>query len=241
MKKKSLIVIAAVIVVLASLAAVFLSFRLVVYVYPSAFDDYSSRYTHPSFFNPGYFLVARSDSEVSFLERIKKCSLYIYTPYSQSETGEHYAFYTMVKDGEEIRLDYSREEMYSSFLEVFGDEYVAFAYDDESGEDELLFSSLSSEYPSLGSITYSGRVSVVNEEKLIRESDEYYAVIIPDPLTSSSLYRNTISRVVMDERYAVAAVSVGSVISLHYDWVRMISEALFSPSVTSYYTFSVLH
>ncbi len=241
MKKKSLLVSAAVIAVLAASLAVFLSFRLVVYVYPSEMEEYSSRYSRPSFFNAGFFVVSRSDGEVSMLEKMKKCPLYIYTPYSKSETGEHYAFYTMVKDGEEIETGFSRDEMYSSFLTAFGDEYVAFVYDDMSVENALLFSSLSGRYPSLGSITYTERVSVVNEEKLTEESDAFYAVIITDPLSSSSLYRNTTSRVVMDERYAVGAVSLESVISLHYDWSRMIREALFSSSVTSYYTFSVLH
>lgn len=239
MKKKSLIALIAVSAILIVLAVIFLSSRLVVYVYPSEMEDFSSRFFRPSFFNAGYLLVARNDSEVSLLEKIKKCSLYIYTPYSRADDGKRYSSYTMVKDGEMIVPDYSREEMYSSFISLFSDS--ALVYDDCSSENVSLYSSLNAEYPSLGRITYSERVSVVNEERLTAESDGYYALIITDPLSSESLYRNTSSRVAADEMNAVALVSLDGVISLHYDWDPMIREVLSSDSVTSYYAFSVLH
>ncbi len=235
MSKTKKIILITLIVLAAALAAVFFTFDLVVFVTPSELEALSGRWSHPLFFNRGWFCIERSDSSPSLLERIRGADTYIYTPYSLLDDGTRCTFYTVVKDGERIDLGFSEEEMYSSFLSSFPDKLIALVYEENSPYGEM-FSSLSSEHAALGAVTYTSRVSVVNEEKLISSADTYWAVIITEPVSSSSLYRKTGARVVMDERDAVGAVSLDGVISLHYDWKRMI-ESDFTP----YYTYSVLH
>lgn len=233
-KTKRIILILAFISAVA-LLCVFFSFRLVVYVTPSKMDELSSRWSHPGFLNRGYFCVSRSDTSVSFLERIKKVDIYIYTPYSIVDDGERALFYTVIRDGERVELDFSEKDMYSSFLSSFPALPSAVVYE-ETGEGVALYDSLREDYPLLSSLTYQGRVSVVNVDSLLSASESFYALIITDPTSSSLLYRRTGARIVMDERDAVGAVSLSSVVSVHYDWDRMIRY-----DFTPYYTYSVLH
>ncbi len=235
-KKLSLVVLALLIVLLLFL---FLSFKLVVYVYPEGMGNYSSRYSHPSFHNPGYILLSRSDEKPSLLERIKKPTIYIYTPFAQLDDGVRTPKYVVLHDGEEKALEINYKELYSSFLEKYPDKKIALCF--ESSEGSSLYEELSSLYPNLEKIEYDGRVSVVNSESLIAQADEMWAVIITDPLTSSSLYRNTKARVVMVESDAVSAVSLESVISLSFDWKRIIRDVLKGDDISPYYTFSVIH
>lgn len=233
-KTKRIILIAAFLLI-AALLCVFFSFRLVVYVTPSAAASVSSRWSHPSFINAGYFCVSRSDDSLSFMERIRKADIYIYTPYSVTGDGERVLFYTVFRNGEKVDLGFSGEDMYASFLSAFPTSLTAFVYE-EGGEYSALYDSLSGDYPTLSALTYQGRISVVNIDNLVSAAESYYALIITDPLSSSLLYRRTGARIVMDERDAVGAVSLESVISVHYDWDRMIRSGF-----TPYYTFSVLH
>lgn len=234
LKTKRIILIAAFLLI-AALLCVFFSFRLVVYVTPSAEASVSSRWSHPGFINAGYFCVTRSDDSLSVMERIRKADIYIYTPYSVTGEGERVLFYTVFRNGEKVDLGFSGEDMYASFLSAFPTSLTAFVYE-EGGRYDSLYNSLCDDYPSLSALTYRGRVSVVNVDNLVSAAESYYALIITDPLSSSLLYRRTGARIVMDERDAVGAVSLGSVISLHYDWDRMIRSGF-----TPYYTFSVLH
>lgn len=231
--KKIMLIILSVLV--AALAFLFFSFDLVVYVTPSALNGINDRWSHPGFLNAGFFCIERNDDSFSILERIKGADTYIYTPYSLFDDGTRCTFYTVVRNGERIELSFSYEEMYSSFLSSFPGRLIALVYEEDSQYEDV-FSSLSSSHASLGCVTYTGRVSVVNSEMLTAESDSYWAVIVTSPVTSSSLYRKTAARVVMDERDAVSAVSLESVISLHYDWARMLRS-----DFTPYYTYSVLH
>ncbi len=221
--------------------SLFLSFKVVVYVYPEGMSDYSSRYYKPRFFNLGYFLISRSDEEVSLFERIKKPSIYIYTPYCTFEEGKKTAKYTAVYEGGKTELDIDYLELYSSFLSAFEEEKIAFLFDSTDEENSSFYDKLVALYPELGKLEYEGRVSVVNSESLIASSDNMWGVIVTDPISSSSLYRNTISRVVMVESDAVAAVSLESVISLSFDWGRIIRGYLSSGEISPYYTFSVIH
>lgn len=233
-KTKRVILISAFLLITA-LLCVFFSFRLVVYVTPSSIEEISSRWSHPRFLNAGYFCVSRSDDSMSLMERIKTADTYIYTPYSLTGEGERTLFYTVFRDGEKVDLAFSEEDMYALFLSSFPASLTALVYE-ESGEYDALYDALSSDYPSLTALTYQGRVSVVNIDSLVSSSESCYALIITDPLSSQLLYRRTGARIVMDERDAVGAVSLESVISLHYDWDRMIRS-----DFTPYYTFSVLH
>lgn len=235
MSKTKKIILIALAVLAAALVTVFFSFGLVVYVTPSSLSEIEGRWSHPGFLNPGYFCIERTDDSLSLLERIKGADTYIYAPYSLLDDGTRCTFYTVVKDGEKVDLGFSEEEMYSSFLSSFSDKLTALVYEEESRYAGI-FSSLCDDHAALGCITYTSRVSVVNEEKLTASADTYWAVIITDPLSSSLLYRGTKARVVMDERDAVSAVSLDTVISLHYDWARMIAS-----DFTPYYTYSVLH
>ena len=235
MSKTKKIILIALIVLAAALVTVFFTFDLVVFVTPYDLSEIRGRWSHPGFLNAGWFCIERTDASPSLIERIRGADTYIYTPYSLLDDGTRCTFYTVVKDGEKIDLAFSEEDMYSSFLSSFPDNLIAIVYEESSRYADI-FSSLSGDYVSLGSITYTSRVSVVNEEKLTASSDTYWALIITDPVSSSSLYRKTGARVVMDERDAVAAVSLGSVISLHYDWKRMVRS-----DFTPYYTYSVLH
>ncbi len=216
---------------------VFFSFDLVVYVYPAEMSAFSSRFSHPSFLSRGYFLLARDDTSVSVLERIKKPSLYIYMPYALRETGERSASY-YIADAELVVSPFS---MISSFLHSFSDERIALLYNDESSEESELYADLSQDFPSLEGVSYSGRISVVNIDSINSRIEGTYGVIYLDPLSSSELYRTSSSRIVMCEMDAVAALSLESVISLHYDWDVMIRSYLSGEIVTPYYTFSVLH
>ncbi len=238
-KKKLYLALTVALVVL--LFSLFLSFKLVVYVYPAGMSDYSSRYTKPDFFNFGYMLISRSDDSLSFLEKIKKPSLYIYTPYSLLPGEGRTTKYIIVIDGEKTELDIDYRELYSSFLSSFGEEKIAFAFESTDEENSSLYDELFSLYPSLSKLEYEGRVSVVNSERVIGESESAWGIIITSPLTSSSLYRNTHSRVVMVESDAVGAVSLESVISLSFDWGTIIREALRGDDISPYYTFSVIH
>jgi len=235
MSKTKRITVITAFILIPALLCVFFSFRLVVYVTPSEMEAVSSRWSHPHFINAGYFCLSRSDSNLSFLERIKKVDIYIYTPYSVTGDGERVLFYTVFRNGEKVDLGFSEEEMYASFLSSFPTSLTAFLYE-EGGGYEALYNSLSADYPTLSALTYRGRVSVVNVDNLLSAAESYYALIVSDPLSSSLLYRRTGARIVMDERDAVGAVSLESVISVHYDWDRMIRSGF-----TPYYTFSVLH
>ena len=124
---------------------------------------------------------------------------------------------------------------HASFNTTFPTSLTAI-HNEEAGGYEAHNNSLSADYPTLSALTYRGRVSVVNVDNLLSAAESYYALIVSDPLSSSLLYRRTGSRIVMDERDAVGAVSLESVISVHYDWDRMIRSGF-----TPYYTFSVLH
>lgn len=233
-KTKRIILIAAFLLI-AALLCVFFSFRLVVYVTPSATASVSSRWSHPGFINAGYFCLSRSDDSLTLMERIRKADTYIYTPYSVTGEGERVLFYTVFSDGERVDLGFSEEDLYASFLSSFPGSVTALVYEEGGGYDSL-YNSLCNDYPSLSALTYPGRVSVVNVDNLVSASESCYALIITDPLSSQLLYRRTGARIVMDERDAVGAVSLESVISVHYDWDRMIRSGF-----TPYYTFSVLH
>ena len=238
-KKKIYLLLVAIPVVL--LVSVSLSFKLVVYVYPEGMSAYSSRYSCPRFLNSGYFVVSRSDESVSLIERIKTPSIYIYTPYAELPDGSRGAKYTLLHDGESTEIDIDYKELYSAFLSSLSEERIAFAFLSSDEENSSLYDELFAEYPTLSKLEYEGRVSVVNSFSLIKDADDMWAVIITDPLTSSALYRNTQSRVVMAESDAVAAVSLGSVISLSFDWGRIIRNVMRHGDISLYYTFSVLH
>lgn len=239
-KSKRIVLFTALALMLAAVV-LFLSFDLVVYVYPEEFREYESRFSRPQFFNRGYFLISRSDTSPSFIEKIKNPSLYIYTPYSSLD-GSRISFYTVVdRNGERLSLSFSEEEMYDSFLSSFSDEMIGFAYNDGDSSMEETYLSLESRHQNITSLSYADRVSVVNVDKLNAESSSLWGIIIIDPSSSASLYRKTEARIIMDERDAVFALSLDSVISLHYDWSEMIRNYLKSGESASYYTFSVLH
>lgn len=84
-------------------------------------------------------------------------------------------------------------------------------------------------------------MSVVNSDSLIAQADEMWAVIITDASTQSSLYRKTKARIVMEESDAVSAVSLESVISLSFDWKRIIRDVMSGDDISPYYTFSIIH
>ena len=238
-KKKLSLVVSAFLIVL--LLFLFLSFKLVVFVYPEGMSDYSSRYSHPSFLNPGYLLVSRSDEKPSLLERIKKPAVYIYTPYSSLDDDTRSSKYVVIHDGEKKTIEIDYKELYSTFLSQYPERKIALSYESSSEEDSSLYEELKLLYPSLEKIEYDGRVSVVNSESLIAKADDMWAVIISDAITSSSLYRNTKARVVMIESDAVSSLSLESVISLSLDWAGIIRDVLSGDDISPYYTFSVLH
>lgn len=226
---------------LAVLAVIFFTFDLVVYVYPSQMESFSSRYSHPGFFNWGYFLVSHSDDSQSFIERIKKPSLYIYAPYSLLDDGSRDSSYTITNNGWTEKLPLSSSNMVATILSLFSSEKMALCYEERSEEGSLLYSSLKERYPMLESITYPERVSVVNVESLTKTADTFYGVVYLNPLSSYELYRSSSSLVIMTESDAIAAVSLESVISLHYDWNAIIRSVLWGDGVAPYCTFSVLH
>lgn len=228
-------------VVLVTLAVIFFTFDLVVYVYPSEMGDFSSRYSHPGFLNWGYLLVSHSDDSVSFLERIKKPTVYIYAPYSLLEDGSRNSSYTLLHYGEKDSLPLSDAGMVATILSLFSSERMALCYEESDRDGESLFTLLNGKYPLLETVTYPERVSVVNVESLRAVADGFYGVVYLDPLSSSELYRTSSSLVIMTESDAIAAVSLESVISLHYDWNAIIKSVLSGDGVTPYCTFSVLH
>ncbi len=236
-KKKLSLVVSSLLIVL--LLFLFLSFKLVVYVYPEGMGNYSSRYPRPLFLNPGYILISRSDEKLSILERIKKPAIYIYTPFAQLDDGGRSSKYVVIHDGEKKTLEIDYKELYSSFLNQYPEKRIALCI--ESSEDSSLYDELSSLYPNLEKIEYDGRVSVVNSDSLIAQADEMWAVIITDASTQSSLYRNTKARIVMVESDAVSALSLESVISLSFDWKRIIRDVMSGDDISPYYTFSIIH
>lgn len=241
MDKSKRIVLVCTLVFLLCASFLFFSFDLVVYVYPEEFVSYESRLSRPHFINFGYILVSRTENSLTLIEKIKKPSLYIYTPYSNYD-GDRLSFYALLDaDGDRIELSYSESEMYSSFLSLFPDRIIGFCHNEYNSHYWDLYYSLKNDYPNLVDLAYTERISVVNVESLLERSSNSWGIIVTEPSSSSSLYRETDARVIMDERDAAFSVSLDSVISLHYDWNRMIREYLKSGETTSYYTFSVIH
>jgi len=116
--------------------------------------------------------------------------------------------------------------------------------DDHEEDDEEVFATLSSlisEYQNLDKLTYSNRVSVVNKDEIVNSLDKYYGVLALTPESSREALRSTKSKIVLNEIYGASFVSLDSLISLHYDWKKIISEYLKGGSISFYYTFSVLH
>lgn len=237
---KKTVIIAAIILIISALS-LFFFYPLVVYVYPSGMSKYSTRYSRPSFISDGYLLFSRSDSSVSFLERIKKTVLYIYAPYALDGEGGRSGVYTLEVEGRKIEMESDEEKSYRSFLDSFPDKTTALAYNENDTSMKDLYNCLSEDYPSLESLGYNERVSVVNNESLREKSSSCWGIIITSPETSSELYRTTSARIIMSEMDAVSALSLESVISIHYDWNEIIRGYLSKGEITPYYTFSVLH
>lgn len=234
-------IVGALIILLVSAISLFFFYPLVVYVYPSGMSKYSSRYSRPFFISDGYLLLSRSDEKISFFERIKKPVLYIYTPYAATDEGTHASSYTLYVDGEMIEMENDEEKSYRTFLDSFPRETIGFAYSEDNEREGELFYSLKNDYPSLEELSYTGRVSVVNVDSLKEKSGGYWGIIITSPDTSTELYRSSSSRIIMSEMDAVASLSLESVISIHYDWNKIIRKYLSDGEISTYYTFSVLH
>lgn len=232
---------AAILILFLASASLFFFFPLVVYVYPEGMSAYESRYSHPFFISDGYLLLSRSDGKESVIEKIKKPSLYIYTPFASSPDGKHYQDYTILKDDEEITLEEKAEEMMRSFLSDFPSKSIGFSYNGSDSTLSSLYETLHKDYPLLVDLGYKERVSVVNKDELIEKSNTLWGIIITSPEDEKELYRSTEARVIMKEVDAVAAVSLGSVVSIHYDWNRIIKNILDNGGSASYYTFSTLH
>lgn len=242
MKKRKLFLLLLILALVIAIVAIFFSFRLVVFVYPTSLDEYYSRFYHPPLLNNGYFCVERKGERKSFLERIKTVDLYIYAPLSVLD-DEAITPYFLIKDKEGITIEVEREDanMWKASLSSFPDRTFVALYEEEDENACATFSSLISEYPNLDQLTYSNRVSVVNKDEIVNGLDNYYGVLALTPESSREALRDTRAKIVLNEIYAASFVSLDSIISLHYDWEKIISEYLNGGNISFYYTFSVIH
>lgn len=242
MKKRKLFLLLLILALLIAIVAIFFSFRLVVFVYPDSLDEYYSRFYHPPFFNNGYLCVERKGEGKSFLEKIKTVDLYIYAPLSVFDNGDVTPYF-LIEDKEGRTTEAEREDanIWKAILSSFPDRTFVALYEEDSEGACATFSSLISEYPNLDQLTYSNRVSVVNKDEIVNGLDNYYGVLALTPESSRDALRSTKAKIVLNEIYAASFVSLDSIISLHYDWEKIISEYLKEGSISFYYTFSVLH
>ncbi len=219
----------------------FLSAHLVVYVYPEEAGVYAARLSRPGFFNRGYLLVSRSDGRKTLMEALKKPDIVIYAPYAEREGGERSGGYFLEADGREYEVENSLYGLSSAFLSSLEGKDAALLHSYADDSSSLLFSSLHEAFPFLSEVCYIDRVSLVNMDEIAGKTENMYAVIVLHPEETAEFYRSGKNRIVMAETDAAAAVSLGSVISLHHDWDSIIRTFLTDGEVTPYYTFSVLH
>lgn len=242
MKKRRLFLLISIFVLMVVLLSIFFSFCLVVFVYPESFGEYYSRFNHPQTINSGYISIVRRGEERSLLEKIKGVDLYVYAPLS-TLSDEIVTSYFLInnKEGSAIKVEKKPLEMWSSILSSFPDRAFVALYQKEDDESSSLLETLTSEFPNLDTLSYSDRVSVVNKEEIVKTLDSYYGVLALTPESSRDALRSTKAKVVVDEIYAASLLSLDSLISLHYDWDRIIREYLRDGDISIYYTFSVIH
>ena len=242
MKKRKLFLVLLISALLVALVAIFFSFRLVVFVYPTSLDEYYSRFYHPPLLNNGYFCIERKGEGKSLSEKIKSVDLYIYAPLSVLDDGEVTPYF-LIKDNEGRVIGTEKEDpnMWKTILASFPNRTFIALYEEDDKEAFATLSSLISEYQNLDKLTYSNRVSVVNKDEIVNSLDKYYGVLALTPESSREALRSTKSKIVLNEIYGASFVSLDSLISLHYDWKKIISEYLKEGSISFYYTFSVLH
>lgn len=242
MKKRRLFLLLLILTLLVAVVAIFFSFRLVVFVYPSSLDDYYSRFYHPQLLNKGYFCIERKDDKKSFLEKIKNVDLYIYAPLCMIDEDSITPYFSLKdKNGRVIEVEKEDQNMWKTILSSFPNRTFVALYEESNEEANSIVESLSYDYPNLEHLTYLDRVSVVNKDEIVNTLNSYYGVLALTPESSKDALRSTKAKVVLDEIYGASLVSLDSLISLHYDWEKIINEYLNGGDLSFYYTFSVLH
>ncbi len=242
MKKKVLLYITIVVLILLfSLATLFCFLPLVVFVLPPSPYSFSSTFPHPSFFNLGYICVTRNDGEKSILEKIKDPSLVVYSSLSEIDPS----FPSIVWGTDKAKGDYyfqiNQEEMYSSLISEFSSYPIAFLFEESDEESNEIFNKLSQKYSNIAPVTYSGRISIVNKDEIVKTLDSFYMTVVLTVNSSKEGWRETTSRIAMDMRYASSIVSKDRVISLTPNWDLLISDFLSGRlDIPIYYTFSVI-
>lgn len=242
MKRKAFLYTSITVLVFLFLVAVlFCSLPLVVFVLPPSPSSFSSTFPHPSFINSSFICVTRSDGEKSILEKIKDPSLVIYSNLSKVDPS----FPSIVWGTDKAKGDYyfqiNQEEMYSFLVSEFSSYPIAFLFEESDEESNKLFARLSQKYSNIAPVTYSGRISIVNKEEIVKALDSFYMTVVLTVNSSKEGWRETTSRIAMDMRYASSVVSKDRVISLTPNWNSLISSFLKGESnIPIYYTFSVI-
>lgn len=242
MKKKVLLYTFVIILVLLfSIVALFCFLPLVVFVLPPSPSSFSSSFPHPSFFNLSYICVTREDGEASIFEKFKDPSLVIYSNLSEVDSS----FPSIVWGTDKAKGDYyfqiNQEELYSSLISEFSSYPIAFLFEESDEESNNLFDKLSQKYSNIAPVTYSGRISIVNKDEIVKTLDSFYMTVVLTVNSSKEGWRETTSRIAMDMRYASSIVSKDRVISLTPNWDSLISDFLSGKGdIPIYYTFSVI-
>ena len=208
----------------------------VIYVEPDLPSLLSSRITRPvSFFS---CIVGK---EGGILSRFRTPSLVVTT---MLEGGKEYSSPRLIwgKSGGEgdYSLPYDKYEMYSYFLKENENKTIGILYDSDDSDESRMALSLLEAYPSAVGVPYGGRVSVVNEDEVISSLDSLWGVLVLDPEKTSEAWSKTKAKVIMDSLSAASSVSLERVVSIGYDWKRILSLFFREGRVEVHYAFTVL-
>lgn len=242
-RKSLLLTISAMLLGIILLGVLFFSVPLVVFVEPDVPGMLVSRLLPEAGVGEGYLRLHMKMNTLRLVSSFRKPNLVVYTPFTvpDESLGKSLQWGTL-ESSATICVPLEEERLWHDALSHLGDKPVAFLYNLFDSKKKDLFKKLQSEYPNLEDVTYDGFVNTFIQNDLKAQLDSFYAVLVVSPEETSEVYRITSSRVVMDFRYASAAVTLDRVISVTPDWNQIIKEALkmTSGEISSDYTLSVL-
>ncbi|MGN1164242.1 MAG: hypothetical protein ACI4S4_05465, partial [Candidatus Ornithospirochaeta sp.] len=207
----------------------------VLYVEPPLPSLLSSRLSKPQS-GVGYIV----GKEGGIMSRFRTPSLVVATPLGGGEEYEALRLVWGEASDADFTLPYSKVDMFSHFLGENEDKTIGILYDDDDGDERAMAESLLEKFPSAIGVPYSGRVSVVNEEEIVSLLDSLWGVVVLDAGKSRDAWTSTRAKVIMDNLSASSSVSLERVISIGYDWRRILSTFFREGRVVVDYTFTVL-
>lgn len=232
-RKKAAFFISVVVLGLCILGYIFFA-PFVLYIEPDVPSLLARRLTKPS--SCLSYIVGK---EGGILSRFRSPSLVVASPLGGGDAYDAPRL-TWGKIGEEFCIPYSKADMYSFFISENGERAIGILFDSDDGDEMKVFESLSSSFPSLVGVPYSGRVSVVNSEEIVSSLDALWGVIVLDAEKTREAWTKTKAKVIMDNLSASSSVSLERVVSIDYDWKRIITTFFRDNRAEAYYTFTVL-